>query len=1362
MFQHTRLTSLVKTITTGLLSTGILFSATTQAAVSQAPLSLTEGVAPNMIFTLDDSSSMHRAFVPDGLGYSGARRFRASTFNAMYYNPKITYSIPPAFNSNGTEKDLKTSFGGAYFNGLMPRATETQDLSSSYEVANAVMVKHDSASVYTTMDADKDRWGYSDWGGGTVLNPEYDFRCAIKSSRLPKNGDKHTCKGDPVTGKSPYDGDEMDSWQTRTGEITITRTGGSSCTAVMKAGGITINGVPCSRKYESGTYYYIADLTKTSVPAYYYVADKTFGAEEDNGWNSLADTPDPNGNADCKSWESCYRLHFVTETSGELRADDPNASRDERQNFANWFSFYRTRSLATMSAAGLAFYSLDPSIRFTWQSLNTCYIGTQSSDETNNKCGANQLQTYSPSHKANFYDWLYNKSDFNYTNASTSGTPLRGALSRAGNFLSESKPWKKDPVANTGESYGCRPAYHVLMTDGMWNVDDKIAKPGKTVHASTPLPDGKLYSGTQAPYGNDYQNTINDTYKDKTLADYAFHYWATDLMSGRSGLENKVPAYIPYKNTNPEIEYWDPRNNPATWQHMSNFIMGLGLTNSLTKTPEWSGSTHAGEGYKGLLKGTKWPRPTGVQGHADNKNNVYDLWHAALNSRGQFYSVDTPEDMVSAFKDIMSRIASRKSTGAAPAISNTLGIDLSDPEDPQSYLITYSFESSFDNTADWIGELKMVKSYRQWVSDGEGGGGFESHKEDVWLASKKLPQASKRTIKFAVDGQLKDFEQTNVEGTALQAELNKNPETGGSQAGAGDGFWGKRVEYLRGDASNEGEGDNQFRKRTRTPGSSSPLGDFLASQPALVQRPQYLPLFSNKLEGNTAYTTFIQTIQTNGRDGRLYIGGNDGMLHGFDTSTGAETFAFIPTAVFPNLNKLTGKNYTHHYYVDGSPEVADVYDHDAGTWKTILVGTLRAGGKGLFALDVTNPTDVKLLWEFDEFNYTSKDGYRNGMVGPGYSFPKPTIARLHNGRWAVVTGNGYEGANTNNGKAALYVIDAITGKLEKALEVQSATAAPNGLSTPRLADFDSDGVADYAYAGDLHGNLWRFDLFGTGASTDRDLADGPIYGNKNSPSTDGFKVSYASKPMFTATSEDNAVQPITAAPSLSRHPSGNGYLVILGTGKYFEDGDKTGTETHAQSLYAIWDEKTKAETTNATGMPINRNSLVEQTITQTNLIAEGKTSGLERVARTLSNNAVSYYDTNGNVSKKGWYLNLAASGSYEGEMMIENMRVLGRDTLLISTLVPNDDPCAHGAGNWLYALNPVTGGRTTHHAFDTRIQNPDGSVTLVSAIKLGNEGGLSLGQDELGITAFGEKIDLGNSGRLRGNRAGSWRFIPNP
>ena len=1305
MNTYNRLGSLGKAVVAGLLSSGVLLSATARAEVSQKPLSLTEGVAPNMILTLDDSTSMAWGYVPDNPPWdeeswsTSSRRIRAANTNPMYYNPDVVYEIPPNFDSTGKESSFQTSFTSAPENGFRPNGTKI-NLSDNYRMVHTYQMP-----------------------GGTLTRANHpaDFTCTANFSGT-SNGAVRECTNEYGNIRAV---------------ITKGRTS-SQCTATVHLGiSDSVKTVTPSCSISRNTATVSVFSNNAGIPANYYKFDPAL----DSSCQGKKNEADGGG-------ENCYRLQWVKP--------------EEEQNFANWYSFYKTRALATLSAAGLAFYSLDSSVRFTWQTLNSCWLPSQTTNRTHNTCGANQLRPYSASHRSDFYHWLYNLTDFSYAKAgSRSGTPLRGSLKRAGEFLSDARPWKKDPVANTGESYGCRPAYHVLMTDGMWNVDEganghsRIAAPSRPVHQSTTLPDGKAYS-QQAPYGNAYQSNIGNTYRDRTLADYAFHYWATDLSSGNNGLANKVPAYIPYKNTNSEVEYWDPRNNPATWQHMSNFIMGLGLSNALTKSPEWSGSAHAGAGYQGLRDNTiNWPTPAN-----QHDNNIYDLWHAALNSRGEFFSVDSPEAMVEAFNTILNRIAERQSVAAAPGVSSSLESD-GDPDDPQDRLVTYSYQSSYDNIGDWIGDLAKVRIYREWVPGTNGQrGSFMERTENEWRASQSMPAASGRNIKFVVDGVMKDFTENNVEGTDLQSWLDVNPDTGPTQTGR----WREAVNYLRGERSKEGLGDNDFRIR------SSLLGNFMASQPVIVQRPRYLEQLVNRLEDNTAYTTFIANKKD--RAGRIYIGGNAGMLHGFDTTIGKETFAFIPTAVQPKLNLLTGKEYGHQFYVDGSPQVADVYDKEAGVWKTILVGTLRAGGKGLFALDVTTPGEEKLLWEFDEFNYTGNRGYSNDMVGPGYSFPQPVISRLHNGRWAVVTGNGYKGANTGGGKAALYVIDALTGELTKSLEVQGGNAE-NGLSSPRLADYDGDGIADYAYAGDLQGNLWRFDLLGVGASSERNPAEGSIYGNKTGD-INKFAVSYGGKPMFSARSTAGGhVQAITAAPSMTRHPSGKGYLVVFGTGKYFEEGDKEGTTNHAQSLYAVWDRQTRAETTNATGMPIARTALQAQTITRTN-VTSTNADGQLMEARTVSNNAVGYYNAQGQEAMLGWYLDLANGTSYEGEMMIENMIVVG-STLLVSTLVPNEDPCAHGAGNWLYALNPATGGRTLNHAFTQWAVDDAGNRVIVSALKHGQEGGIAIRQREDGsiVTSDG-LVDIdpfsNRGGKMRPGRGGTgsdgsrqgWRFIPEP
>ncbi len=1249
-------TNLGKSILSGALCAGVLSASMgAQAAVSQIPLNLAEGVPPNMILTLDDSGSMRMAYVPDSLRAKAgtdriSKRMKSSTFNVMYYNPAIKYEIPKQYNSAGVELGRYTvSFDKAHYNGYK-QTIGSVDLNSEYRVSSwfDISKKPDDTST-DPYDATYSSSGYRQFEKNPTDTPFY---------------------------KEGY-------W----------------------------DGSGKNRHWVPGY-----DYRQTRVAAYYYKFDTSKKKDSVSCQISLHTNED-----------DCYTYVDVSKESAE-----------QKQNFANWYSFYRNRALATLTAARFAFDET-ASFRLTWQALNSC----SALDVNTDKCGNSKFSAYNTKHRGDFFSFL-DKVYF------SSGTPLHTAMKQAGDFLSKDVAWHKYPndTGNTDKNtYACRPSYHIMMTDGMWNSRNSITGgnlDGNKKITTIPQPDTKFtgvkYSVSeytpQAPYKDD--NTIS-------LAGLAFKYWATDL---KKSLDNKTPQNIVHKNDDKNLEFWDPRNNPASWQSMSNFIVGLGLTSSLdsikyTSYPTWNGDVSAPTfaNYDELMSMSsatkKWPS---VADDAD-PGNVYDLWHAAINSRGEFFSADSPESVVQAFKNIMDRIANKKSSAAMPGISSSVEADDSSVD----RLVSYFYQTSF-NSEDWSGDVKKVKKFRIYDSVNNT---FTDKVEDDWTAKSQLPAPNNRLIYISKNGSLVKFSNTESsvgnyedEGT-LAYYLNQNPEL----IDAPDGKWVARVGFLQGDTTN-----TDFRER------SSGLGDFLSSQPVVVSGGRYLEGFANRLEGNTAYTNFMTTLPISGgvmsRRGQLYIGGNDGMLHAFDTATGKEKFAFIPTAVFPKLHKLTGKNYKHEFYVDGTPVVADVYDKDKSKWRTILVGTLRAGGKGLFALDITNPDDIQLLWEFGENSIAGEDA-----VKPGYSFPQPTVARMHNGMWAVVTGNGYEGEGAGAGKAALYIIDAIKGTMIKSLEVQSDLKTSNGLSTPRLADYDSDGVADYAYAGDLHGNLWRFDLLGKSASaaTLTPPSNGS-YGGKND-GDDNFKVSYGGKPMFIATSaatatESGVRQPITTAPNLVRHPTRKGYLVMVGTGKYFEVGDNTGVRDYPQSVYGIWDMKTKAETTGVD--TIARTQLVEQTITsETTGTASGKISGQAREARIMSNNPVEWYtnSTPATVNKRGWILDLT-SGALDGEMMVENMRTLG-SMLLLQTLVPNDDPCANGATNWLYAINPATGGRTLHHAFDTRVGD-----TIVSGIKFGSEGGVSISQNEKGFTANapGDTEAISPPADSMGRQ--TWRMVP--
>lgn len=1193
-----------KTMACTLAGVVLLSAADAYAEVAQSPLSLTVGVPPNMLLTLDDSGSMRWGFAPDNMAAAYAtRRVKSSAFNPIYYDPTVTYRAPIVFDTNGIERQLSTSFTAAFNNGFNTSAGSVDLSGGNYRVSWDVPIT-DAPSSYSYTSA-------TNYAAptGTVYrlaeNPSADFpACAVNSLSV---GQSKTCTSAGRT-------------------VTITRTANTSqrnCTA-------TTNGLPAGAcSYDGNTGNYTGTWTRAGVPAYYY-------------------TYDPALASNCTTAnDNCYRLNFV--------------GTSEQQNFANWYSFYRNRALATVSAAALAFYDLSPSVRLSWQSLGNCT--TFNSTSASSACKINAFKEYSPAHKGQLYAWLQSI-------AFDQSTPLPAALKRAGEFLTTSTAWQQNPNGNgntTQNTYACRASYHILMTDGQWNSTTTMPNNFRHDAASFTLPDGKAFSARR-PY---YDTTA------ETLADLAMHYWATDL---NPNLSNRITAFTPFKSGDSNTDYWDPRNDPATWQHMTNFVMGLGLTESLNNTNiPWAGSTFAGTGYANLASGAaNWPAAS-----SGSSNNVYDLWHAAINSRGEFFSVDSPDAMVQAFDDILKRIADRKSTAARPAInSGQISTDIND----NGVVKTVSYQTSYASDDNWSGDLKRFEKAWNAASNA-----FET--QQIWSAAANVPGWGARRIKIAgnTNSGLVDFTWANAGNAntvgSLAYWLNRNPESGN----AADTLGQQRLEYLRGNRSGEG---TTFRRRTGV------LGDFYSSTPAVVLGARYLVNVANSLESTTTYTAFAETAAQ--RTPRVYVGGNDGMLHGFNALTGVEEFAFIPSAVFNKLNKLTGSNYSHEFYVDGSPVVADVFN--GSEWRTILVGTLKAGGRSIFALDVTTPGSEKLLWEFDDSDLPA-----DALVKMGYSFSQPTIARLHNGSWGVVFGNGYDSAGNTNGKAALFILDALQGTVLRSLEVQGVEGVANGLSTPKLGDYNADGIADYAYAGDLQGNLWRFNLLRGGRSeedpfTSDDDGEGAI---------DAFSVSYDGAPLFSATF-NNTRQPITSAPSLILHPSTSGYLVVFGTGKFYETGDKEGNKSIAQTVYGIWDKQTRGES--ASDPNISRSSLQAQSIsTQTTVSAE---DGSTRQGRVISNNNVDW------TTQNGWYLNLVQS---DGEMVVENLSQLGR-TLFFQSLVPNTDPCGDGASNWTYALNPFTGGRTSRNSF-SYTPTSDVGTSNISAIRQDGEGGGTITQN---------------------------------
>lgn len=470
-------------------------------------------------------------------------------------------------------------------------------------------------------------------------------------------------------------------------------------------------------------------------------------------------------------------------------------------------------------------------------------------------------------------------------------------------------------------------------------------------------------------------------------------------------------------------------------------------------------------------------------------------------------------------------------------------------------------------------------------------------------------------------------------------------------SGVNDGLGPNRVSYLRGNRSLEAQNGGSFRNRAST------LGDIVNSDPHFIGTPDYRYDLLPSTEG-AAYRTFRDSAAYRNRTPMLYVGANDGMLHAFDADTLTERFAFVPNAVFPKLSALTETNYNHTFFVDGSPRSGDAYI--GGAWKTVLVSGLRSGGKSIFALDVTNPagfTGSNVLWEFTD------------ATNLGYTFSQPTIVRLGNGQWAAIFGNGY---NSTAQTAQLFIVNLADGSLISRIDtgVGSATVAgnPNGLSTPVPVDVDGDRITDYVYAGDLYGNMWKFDL------TPNNVSNWNV----------AYRQGGTNYPLYRAVDANGNGQPITVRPEIGRHPASGtngGLMVYFGTGKYLETGDNTvPANAPRQTFYGIRD--------NGTRVSNGISDLQQQTITET-LNDDG------RLVRIVSETAVA-------ATMRGWYVNLPTNG----ERSISNP-VLHSGRIIFTTLIPDADPCSFGGVSWLMELNAVTGARFAYPVFDL---NGDGVI----------------------------------------------------
>ena len=579
------------------------------------------------------------------------------------------------------------------------------------------------------------------------------------------------------------------------------------------------------------------------------------------------------------------------------------------------------------------------------------------------------------------------------------------------------------------------------------------------------------------------------------------------------------------------------------------------------------------------------------------------MWHAAINGRGQFYAVEKGEDLKEAFRQIVRTI----NTEVDPSITSTAlsGSNLA-RSDVGKFTGHYEPQNAWKGfvKAETVGTDGSVKPDPGWEGKNTADrlDDLASHTSRVILS---WNDASQGGVPFLWDN-LSDAQKL-----ALQKA------TDGTDQGATAGK--DRLNYIRGERSKEGTEPNNYPASTPYRQRQSRQGDIVNSEVWYTG----IPASNYAFKGYSNFTSDYKE-----RAPMIYVGGNDGMLHGFSASDGSEKIAYVPQGVIPHLNRLTAPAYNqqHRYFVDGSPMTGDIdisTDPTNPQWRTMLVGTLGAGGKGYFVLDVTNPTGFAAdttkaasLAVLDRTRSTDgsapdctlsslSDAQKAACVEDrdiGHITAAPVrhsanilratqITLLNNNRWAVVLGNGY---NSTNQRPVL-LVQYLDGSKEL-LRIPATTdtagtdkANDNGLSAPRLVDLNGDERPDIAYAGDNQGNLWKFDLTSYNAS-DWGVAFG------------GAPLFTAQRPAVYGGSGTELPQPITVAPTVRANDrkkceldtatneckadtttAVGGMMVAFGTGRNVATEDQASTTV--QTVYSVLDNTRYRYRAEASGVP---------------------------------------------------------------------------------------------------------------------------------------------------------------------------------
>jgi type IV pilus assembly protein PilY1 len=1174
--------------------------------ISQLPLFLVTPVQPNIFFLLDDSGSMDQ----EDLLAEGA--------------------------------DIYGTSGGHYFN-FAASTTSTEYSQIRANLMHCVgfnVLAYDPTKTYTP-------WAGSDKDGNKLADQ------SVTSAMV-----------NPFTGSG----------------------GGDGCTG---SGVYNANGRTCNLKTGFST----------GKGAFYYIwYDRDKDGEYDKG--------------ECSS---------DSETNDDYTASDRKYVKDQsaadQVNYANWFSYYRKREYVMKRAVsevifestervGLATINRNKHVTGTPSGLPSAglssdHVGTQVKDLDDLTVPINTTA------QQNKKDILNNLLGVN----SNSWTPLVAGLDNVGlyfmNKMSGSSLFGYTPINDTDGAYGhspilsadyggsCQQNFAIVMSDGYWNNNYLSEIGGVTDLTNTDIDD------ENSPYdGQSYGDSAK-----LTLADVAMHYYETDLLpeiteqvTDEEGNTTDVTTNLLADMVAPtdiyvaaldatecaDVAAADASKHPNCFdtnpaQHLVTYTVAFGITGNIpleaadgveclppsravaltdVEDSQWPSSWS--ESCTSVLE-HGWPTPS-----ANNPTTVDDMRHAAWNGRGLFLSAKNPDELIDSLREAISDIGAKNPVSAAAVAVDSSSII------GGGNVVQGKFDSTY-----WTGELY---SYAVTVTADDG---VVVSSTATWAAHEKLKAKGFSTrnavthngtkaIAFAFPSDYTTataFGNTELSQAQVDDLMTDAPYPGSEdedEIAENQAYGESLVDYLLGDKSNEGNTTGKFRNR-----NGYKLGDIVHSAPVYVGDPD------PTLYYDTAYQTWATdpTTGAKGRQDMIYVGANDGGLHAFYASgdnAGEEAFVYFPQAVFSTedrggLHYLADLGYEHHYYVDGEVTVAEVFADFDGTgekWSTVLIGTLGGGGRSIFAIDVSDPSEFttasgvasNILWEYSH----------NEL---GFTFSKATVAKMNNGRWAAIFGNGYNQGSAASGEASLFIkyLDSATQATiiktgvgnNDAKDCLDSGSNCNGLSSPAVVDLGADGIADRAYAGDILGNLWAFDL--------------------SSDTATSWNVANTKTPLFTAKDSDNVAQPITTQPAVILHPTvrhdntSPNTMLYFGTGRYLVESDPLSTAKN--TFYGIWDSGSAITASRS-------DALVEQKITKNTL------AGVE--VRTMTNNPIDY------TADRGWFVDLPDSG----ERVIANAIVFG-EVVVYNTIVPEDNLCSDAGGySWLMVHDLFDGSEPDYIALD--------------------------------------------------------------